>query len=266
MGEDTIARFRAWIRRAFAGTASSQDGSPKAGRTASRIGSATRSGPLMQLYEDLCKAFAHEKALGYAINNAQDPESFARLDAAVSALVRAYIEAGHTDYRRYANFNPHHYVRNLIEENEDFELMILCWQKGQGSRVHNHADSHGWLTPLYGEMVEHQYEVTDAGSGEAPADVPPLPGVLAATSPCPTLRHLRTTRVGAGVVTYINDRLALHSVRCPDDCPTEPGGITLHIYSPPIRRVKLYEPESDRIVLRKPGFFTVRGRKLREKH
>lgn len=60
--------------------------------------------------------------------------------------------------------------------------------------------------------------------------------MLTATTPCPTLRHLRTTRVGAGTVTYINDRMALHSVRCPDDCPTDPGGITLHLYAPPIRR------------------------------
>ena len=54
-------------------------------------------------------------------------------------------------------------------------------------------------------------------------------------------------------------------VRCPDDCPSAEGGITLHLYAPPIRRVKLYEPESNRVVNRTPGFFTIRGKKLRDR-
>jgi cysteine dioxygenase len=83
--------------------------------------------------------------------------------------------------------------------------------------------------------MEHQYEALPSAS-DRPADAPQLPGVIAATSPCPKLRHLRTTRVPAGTVTYINDKNGLHSVRCPPDCPTEPGGITLHLYAPPIRR------------------------------
>jgi hypothetical protein len=161
--------------------------------------------------------------------------------------------------------------------------------------------------------IENQYQAAPVPSAR-PTDTPPLPGVIDATAPCPNLLHTRTTRVGPGAVTYINDRGGLHSVRCPDDCPTEEGGITLHIYAPPIRRwalfgvwlgaiavralclsspevvlpgvdstnqttnqhtnkqptgqptdptarVKLYEPENDRIVQRTPGFFTVRGRK-----
>jgi hypothetical protein len=163
------------------------------------------------------QAFAQEKALGFTIDMHQDPESFARLDARVRQLIEAYIGAGHDDYMKYTAFNDHHYVRHLIEDNEDFELMvrssrpvrargaapasralgsslssvsskrcfspvgfvfartpharpsihappflvnpipstfkILCWKKGQASRVHNHATSHGWLTPLSGEMV-----------------------------------------------------------------------------------------------------------------
>lgn len=31
---------------------------------------------------------------------------------------------------------------------------VLCWRKGQGSRVHNHARSHGWVTVLGGRVEE----------------------------------------------------------------------------------------------------------------
>jgi hypothetical protein len=45
------------------------------------------------------------------------------------------------------------------------------------------------------------------------------------------------------------DRLGLHAVRCDDDAipEGEEGCVSLHIYAPPIRRVRLYEPHEDRL-------------------
>lgn len=59
-----------------------------------------------------------------------------------------------------------------------------------------------------------------------------------------------------GQTGYINDNIALHAVRVPEHC-TGQGAVTLHLYAPPIRRVKLYEPDNDRVVQRQPGFYTV---------
>ncbi|KIY99698.1 hypothetical protein MNEG_8258 [Monoraphidium neglectum] len=111
---------------------------------------------------------------------------------------------------------------------------------------------------------EDHYLPTPLGAAATPtpADAPHLPGVLRATSPCPLLCHTGTARVAPGEVAYINDHDGLHAVRCPLDCPSEEGGITLHLYAPPIRRVKLFEPENDRVVQRVPGFFTMRGQKM----
>ena len=71
-----------------------------------------------------------------------------------------------------------------------------------------------------------------------------------------------------GQTGYINDRIALHAVRVPEHCAGA-GAVTLHLYAPPIRRVKLYEPDNDRVVQRQPGFFTVglgeRRQQLRER-
>ena len=32
------------------------------------------------------------------------------------------------------------YTRNLIYKDARYEMMAICWDKGQVSRVHNHAD------------------------------------------------------------------------------------------------------------------------------
>lgn len=96
--------------------------------------------PLLDLFVAINRAFDEERRLGYAINAHQPPESTARLDAAVRKAVSEYVTRGYQDWRQMA-FNEHHYVRHLIEENENFELILICWGRGQQSRVHNHANS-----------------------------------------------------------------------------------------------------------------------------
>ena len=49
----------------------------------------------------------------------------------VREILRKYIESGADDWKQYALFNKHKYARNLIEINENFELLLLCWEPGQ---------------------------------------------------------------------------------------------------------------------------------------
>jgi predicted metal-dependent enzyme (double-stranded beta helix superfamily) len=57
----------------------------------------------------------------------------------VRALLEDYVSSGYDDWRQYAFFNPHKYCRNLLEFNEDFELIVLCWEPNQESPIHNHS-------------------------------------------------------------------------------------------------------------------------------
>ena len=72
--------------------------------------------------------------------------------------------------------------------------------------MHNHGDSHCWLTVLAGCVHELQYAMPgegadgSAGSGgsSVPVAAPALPGVLGATAPCPRLRHIGTHELQVG--------------------------------------------------------------------
>ncbi|KAL4452228.1 hypothetical protein ABPG75_007890 [Micractinium tetrahymenae] len=228
--------------------------------------------PIEALVEELKAAFAAERKRGEALDYvSQSGESFQRLDAAVRGAVDRFLVApggGFAAAAPYLNFNDTHYTRNLVAENEDFELMVLCWGKGQGSRVHNHARSHGWVTALAGRVEETRYNNPRDGlhdysaptsPREGPAPPPALPGVLAATAPCPELQELGKVVGGPGALLYINDGIGLHAVRCADDTNLEEGAVTLHLYAPPVRRVFLYEPEEDRVVQRVPGLYSRGG-------
>lgn len=44
------------------------------------------------------------------------------------------------------------YTRNLIYKDAKFEMMVLCWDKGQVSRIHNHAEQRCWMTVPLGTL------------------------------------------------------------------------------------------------------------------
>ncbi|MEW5305980.1 MAG: hypothetical protein WDW38_009909 [Sanguina aurantia] len=220
--------------------------------------------PTQVLVTAIQAAFSAEKALGHAVNASQPTESFLRLDGTVRELLRQYSMNHAEEWRRYEFFNEHHYVRNLVDDCEDFELIVLCWKKGQGSRVHNHAQSHCWLHVMQGTMVEALFappsELRRSKSFNASA--PNIPGVISSEAPCPFLMEVAEITLKVGDIGYISDASGLHSIRCCDADPEQADGITLHLYSPPIKRVTLYEPDEGvggRVVQRTPGFYTVRG-------
>lgn len=39
--------------------------------------------------------------------------------------------------------------------------MILCWNEGQSSAIHDHADSHCFLKVLKGSLLEVKYKLPD---------------------------------------------------------------------------------------------------------
>lgn len=53
------------------------------------------------------------------------------------------------------------YTRNLIFKDERFEMMAICWERGQVSRVHNHADQKCWMTVAAGRLRGQNFRVLE---------------------------------------------------------------------------------------------------------
>lgn len=62
---------------------------------------------------------------------------------------------------KYFFWRPDFYTRNLIYKDERFELMAVCWEKGQASVVHNHADQKCWMTVPVGRLRGQNFAVTE---------------------------------------------------------------------------------------------------------
>lgn len=62
---------------------------------------------------------------------------------------------------KYFFWSEKFYTRNLIYKDARFELMVLCWDKGQVSRIHNHADQMCWMTVPVGKLRGQNFRAAE---------------------------------------------------------------------------------------------------------
>lgn len=143
------------------------------------------------------------------------------------------------EWGQFAVFDPYKYTRNLIEQNEHYLLMLLCWSPCQQSPIHDHAGSDCWLRVLKGDLVETLYDYVE--------NVPPIPR--------------RNTCFHAGQISYINDTLGIHMM---SNKSCETSVCTLHLYAPPYSTCQVFERDTGRALVKPITFHTIRGVKTKD--
>jgi cysteine dioxygenase len=53
------------------------------------------------------------------------------------------------------------YTRNLIYKDARFEMMAICWDKGQVSRIHNHSEQKCWMTVPVGKLRGQNFRAVE---------------------------------------------------------------------------------------------------------
>jgi cysteine dioxygenase len=95
--------------------------------------------PIQQFADQLASIpaaeFTHHRVLKFLQQNVVDPESLGQ----------------------YLWFSEEHYTRNLILKTDLFELLLVCWDIGQKSAVHNHRDQNCWMAIPYGRLQVHNF-------------------------------------------------------------------------------------------------------------
>jgi len=151
----------------------------------------------------------------------------------VAGLLAEYA-ARERDWREFAHFKGECYARNLVSASELFELLVICWQPGQVSPIHDHQGQNCWMAVLDGQIRERLYHLPPQQKGPLVAG------------------HARVLE--AGSVAYIHDDIALHDIGSLDR-----PGITLHLYSRPIRECRTFDAETGAETLRGLVYHSVEG-------
>lgn len=104
------------------------------------------------------------------------------------------------------------YSRKIIYNGPEGEAMIAHWPAGQTCSPHDHGEARGVVTILRGDFFEQAYRLSEDTLVKAGPEHP----------------------YGLGDALPVMPQM-IHSMRA------ESEGITLHLYAPPIREMKVYD-------------------------
>jgi cysteine dioxygenase len=116
------------------------------------------------------------------------------------------------DWLDLVDFSHESYNRITIFAGKSFELLLLCWEQGQSSEVHNHPSQGCIFKLLKGQLEEQKYNNN--------------------------LELTATNTINVGGISYMHDSLGLHKVSNQGAGPA----ISLHIYAPGNYIRKSYQP------------------------
>ena len=136
------------------------------------------------------------------------------------------------EIRRHALFSEKRYARNLVYKDRQFEIMIMCWNAGQRSSIHDHAGSLGGIRILQGELTECLF-------GRA------ANGMIKSVSS--TDYAIEGTRVEETSLIHQISNLQAGNGRA----------VSVHIYIPPLVRMNVYSLEDPAIRNILPQYFSL---------
>lgn len=139
-----------------------------------------------------------------------------RVDLAVLSRLLGRLSVTRADLEPACVFGARGYKRNTISESAHYELLAVCWRSGHCTPIHDHRGVSCAFRVVEGNGTEIRFKVTDSGLV------------------CPTV----VNGMPPGYVCAADDA-DIHQVVNMQ----APGKdlVTLHIYSPPIRKMRTYE-------------------------
>jgi cysteine dioxygenase len=165
-------------------------------------------------------------------SNEQPKDTLQTLDESISALSEGErtkygdilrsmkLPSGALDC--YCSWSNESYTRNCIVENEKFELILLCWEEGQITPIHNHDGEECWVKIIDGEFRETIYNTNDSGEP----------------------KRVKSTITKSNDISYMIDFMGVHSL----ENMSNKRSMTLHLYAKPIRSCKIFDENSRKFV------------------
>lgn len=147
-----------------------------------------------------------------------------------SNIIRS-IKLSSDIFEDYCSWSKESYTRNCIVENEKFELILLCWEKGQFTPIHYHGGEECWVKIIQGEFRETIYKEDESGE----------------------LQAIKSSISKTGDVSYMIDFIGCHRLGNLSD----ERSMSLHLYAKPIRSCKIFDENSGKFVHKDMVYHTV---------
>jgi cysteine dioxygenase len=129
------------------------------------------------------------------------------------------IQLPKAEFEKFATWSETCYTRNCVVENENFELILLCWEKDQITAIHDHGGEECWVYFAKGTFKENIYSQEENGE----------------------LKIIKTTNTKPGDVAYMIDFMGFHNL----ENTSNKRAMSLHLYAKPIKNCNVYDSEKN---------------------
>ena len=128
----------------------------------------------------------------------------------------------------YLYFSREHYTRNLILHTPLFDLIAICWEIGQKSRIHNHTNQRCWMSIASGKVKVQNYRIVRHEPATQFCELVPTDAYI----------------IDAGRPAEVDSEQPIHLIVNPPAFGSR--AVTLHIYSRPFNECEVYDLQSKR--------------------
>jgi len=148
-------------------------------------------------------------------------------DASAHGAILARYAVPGRDLEPYFRWSDRHYTRTCVIRNAAFELLVVCYEPGQRTSIHDYDSDTAWVHPVMGEVREERF-LSGAGGG---------------------LHLLQETRLRPGMLGTLTRANSIHRFSNPG-----PGrAVTLNLYAPAKRKWRVYDPRTGSSSLEEAG-------------
>lgn len=133
----------------------------------------------------------------------------------------------------YAFWDKNHYTRNCIKRTDDYELLLLCWEKNQETPIHCHNGEECWVYLASGKIYEKRFQKNEKNQ--------PF-----------SVDELKMENSG---VSYMNDEMGYHLLKNLEDGRS----MTLHLYVEPIDQCSVYSDEEQKFIFKDLEYYSYQG-------
>jgi len=157
-----------------------------------------------------------------AVARTGDPINRSVKEKVVRMLQQAKLNP--REWQQHAIFRRGRYTRNIVGYSPNqFIALLLCWEAGQQSPIHDHAGAHCFMKMLTGRLTEERFDRSEDG------------GVCMEVTQA---SHLDANTLEQSVA-FIHDAVGLHRISNPSNTEV---AVSLHVYSPPFTQCLIFPP------------------------
>ncbi len=146
-----------------------------------------------------------------------------------------HLEIDIEELHPYINWNSKFYTRNCIAKNEEFELLLLCWEPDQITKIHSHDQQECWVQVISGEFREEQYMMKNN-----------------------ELTRVSNELLEINQTTFVEDNKIYHTL----ENVSGERAMSLHLYQKPITKCDVFNQETETFNTISLSYYSMKGEVL----